>query len=70
MYDRGYRGLEYVYVCEGKPNKSGRQVVEDVNSQIKLFNGVSRWRNITILLTYLQGYTIGYSFLRKAWLFK
>jgi hypothetical protein len=62
MGDRGYRGLEYVHVCEDKPGKSVRQVIEAVNSQIKLFNGVSRWRNITILLAYLQGCTVGYSF--------
>jgi hypothetical protein len=66
----GYIGLEYVHVCEDKPDKSVRQVIEAVNSQIKLFNGVSRWRNITTLLAYLQGYTIGYSFFRKSWLFK
>jgi hypothetical protein len=70
MGDRGYRGLEYVHVCEDKPDKSVRQVIEAVNSQIKVFNGVSRWRNITTLLAYLQGYTIGYSFFRKSWLFK
>jgi hypothetical protein len=55
---------------EDKPDKSVRQVIEAVNSQIKLFNGVSRWRNITTLLAYLQGYAIGYSFFRKSWLFK
>jgi glycine/serine hydroxymethyltransferase len=70
MGDRGYRGCEYVEVCESKEQKGIRQVVEAVNSQIKLFNGVSRWRNITTLLAYLQGYTIGYSFFRKSWLFK
>jgi hypothetical protein len=70
MGDRGYRGLEYVHVCEDKPDKGVRQVIEAVNSQIKLFNGVSRWRNITTLLAYLQGYAIGYSFFRKSWLFK
>jgi hypothetical protein len=70
MGDRGYRGLEYVHVCEDKPDKSVRQVIEAVNSQIKVFSGVSRWRNITTLLAYLQGYTIGYSFFRKSWLFK
>ena len=43
---------------------------EAVNSQIKVFNGVSRWRNITALLAYLQGYAIGYSFFGKSWLFK
>jgi hypothetical protein len=62
----GYRGLEYVHVCEDKPDKSVRQVVEAVNSQIKVFNGVSRWRNITTLLAYLQGYAVGYSFFRKS----
>jgi len=59
-----------VHVCEDKPDKSVRQVIEAVHSQIKLFNGVSRWRNITTLLAYLQGYAIRYSFFRKSWLFK
>jgi hypothetical protein len=36
----------------------------------RFLNGVSRWRNITTLLAYLQGYTVGYSFFRKFWLFK
>jgi hypothetical protein len=66
MGDRGYRGLEYVHVCEDKPDKSVRQVVEAVNSQIKLFNGVSRWRKGITLLAYLYGYAIGYSFFRKS----
>jgi len=70
MGDKGYRDLEYVHVCEDKPDKSVRQVVKAVNSQIKVFNGVSRWRNITTLLAYLQGYAIGYSFFRRSWLFK
>jgi hypothetical protein len=70
MGGKGYRDLEYVHVCEDKPDKSVRQVVKAVNSQIKVFNGVSRWRNITTLLAYLQGYAIGYSFFRRSWLFK
>jgi hypothetical protein len=37
MGDRGYRGCEYVEVCESKEQKGTRQVVEGVNSQIKLF---------------------------------
>jgi hypothetical protein len=40
--DRGYRGCEYVEVWESKEQKGIRQVVESVNSQIKLFNRVSR----------------------------
>ena len=70
MGDRGYRGLECVHVCEDKLEKSVRQVIKAVNSQIKVFEGVSGRRNITTLLAYLQGYTIGYSFFRKSWLFK
>jgi len=27
MGDKGYRGLEYVHVCEDKPDKSVRQVI-------------------------------------------
>jgi hypothetical protein len=66
MGDRGYRGCEYVEVCESKEQKGIRQVVEGVNSQIKLFNRVSRWRKGITLLAYLYGYTIGYSFFRKS----
>jgi hypothetical protein len=33
--DRRYRCLEYVHVCEDKPDKSVRQVIEAVNSQIR-----------------------------------
>jgi hypothetical protein len=55
----GYRGFEYVYVCEDKPDKSVRQVVEALDSQIKLFNRVSRWRKGITLLAYLCGYAIG-----------
>jgi hypothetical protein len=66
MGDRGYRGCEYVEVCESKERKSIRQVVEGVNSQIKLFNRVSRWRKGITLLAYLYGYAIGYSFFRKS----
>jgi hypothetical protein len=37
-----YGDCEYVEVCESKEQKGIRQVVEGVNSQIKLFNRVSR----------------------------
>jgi len=66
MGDKGYRGCEYVEVCESKEQKGIRQVVEGVNSQIKLFNRVSRWRKGITLLAYLYGYAIGYSFFRKS----
>jgi hypothetical protein len=66
MGDRGYRGCEYVEVCESKEQKGIRQVVEAVNSQIKLFNRVSRRRKGITLLAYLYGYAIGYSFFRKS----
>jgi hypothetical protein len=66
MGDREYRGCEYVEVCESKEQKGIRQVVEGVNSQIKLFNRVSRWRKGITLLAYLYGYAIGYSFFRKS----
>jgi len=66
MGDRGYRGCEYVEVCESKEQKGIRQMVEGVNSQIKLFNQVSRWRKGITLLAYLYGYAIGYSFFRKS----
>jgi hypothetical protein len=66
MGDRGYRSCEYVEVCESKEQKGIRQVVEGVNSQIKLFNRVSRWRKGITLLAYLYGYAIGYGFFRKS----
>jgi len=59
MGDRRYRGCECVEVCESKEQKGIRQVVEAVNSQIKLFNRVSRWRKGINLLTYLYGYAVG-----------
>ncbi len=52
--------------CESKEQKGIRQVVEGVNSQIKLFNRVSRWRKGSTLLAYLYGYAISYSFFRKS----
>ena len=55
MGHRGYRGCEYVEVCKSEEQKGIRQVVEGVNSQIKLFNRVSRWRKRITLLTYLYG---------------
>jgi hypothetical protein len=68
LYSEHYkeRGCEYVEVCESKEQKGIRQVVEGVNSQIKLFNRVSRWRKGITLLAYLYGYAIGYSFFRKS----
>ena len=65
--DKGYRGCEFVKVCESKEDKSIRQAVEGVNSQIKAFNYVSRWRKGITLLAYLYGYAIGYSFFRKSY---
>jgi hypothetical protein len=59
MGDRGYKGCEYVEVCESKEQKGIRQVVEGVNSQIKVFNRVSMWRSGITLLAYLYGYAIG-----------
>jgi hypothetical protein len=66
MGDRGYMGCGYVEVCESKEQKGIRQVVEGVNSQIKIFNRASRWRKGITLLAYFYGYAIGYSFLRKS----
>jgi len=56
MGDRGYRGCEYVEVCESR----------EQNLQIKLFNRVSRWRKGITLLAYLYGYATGYSFFRRS----
>ncbi len=65
--DKGYRGCEHVKVCESKEEKAIRQVVEGVNSQIKVFNRISRWRKGITLLSYLYAYAIGYSFFRKSY---
>jgi len=65
--DKGYRGCEHVVVCERKESKSIRQAVEGVNSQIKVFNYISRWRKGITLLAYLYGYAIGYSGFRKSY---
>jgi len=59
MEDRGYRGCEYVEVCESKEQKGIRKMVEGVNSQIKLFNLASRWSKGITLLAYLYGNAIG-----------
>ncbi len=64
-----YKGfLQFFQTFSALSDKLGS--LEAVNSQIKLFNGVSGWRNITTLLAYLQGYTIGYSFFRETQMFK
>jgi hypothetical protein len=38
--DKGYKGCKKV--CEDKQEKSKRQIIEAVNSQIKNFNLISR----------------------------
>jgi hypothetical protein len=40
-------------------------VIEVVNSQIKNFNLISRWRKIKTFVAYLYAYAIAYSFLEK-----
>ncbi len=60
----------YVKVCEDKQEKSKRQIIEAVNSQIKNFNLVSRWRKIKTFVAYLYAYAIGYSFFRKSKLWR
>jgi len=70
--DKGYKGCKYVKVCEDKQKKSKRQIIEAVNSQIKNFNLVSRWRwrKIKTFVAYLYAYAIGYSFFRKSKLWR
>jgi hypothetical protein len=63
--DRGYRGCDYVRVCESKEDRAHRQVVEGVFSWLKRFNFVSGWRKGITLLTYLYAYAVGYSFYRN-----
>jgi hypothetical protein len=36
--DKGYKECKHVKVCEDKQEKSKRQIIEAVNSQIKNFN--------------------------------
>jgi hypothetical protein len=54
----------YLSRSEVRKDKVSKEF-EAVYSQIKVFNEVSRRRNITTLLAYLQGHTVGYSFFRK-----
>jgi hypothetical protein len=51
--DKGYKGCRYVKVCEDKQEKGKRQIIEAVNSQIKNFNLISRWRKIKTFVAYL-----------------
>jgi len=68
--DKGYKGCKYVKVCGDKQKKSKRQIIEAVNSQIKNFNLISRWRKIKTFVAYLYAYAIGYSFFRKSKLWR
>jgi hypothetical protein len=68
--DKGYKGCKYVKVCEDKQEKSKRQIIEAVNSQIKNFNLTSRWRKVKTFIAYLYAYAIGYSFFRKSKLWR
>jgi hypothetical protein len=73
--DKGYKGCKYVKVCEDKQEKSKRQIIKAVNSQIKNFNLInfnliSRWRKVKTFVAYLYAYAIGYSFFRKSKLWK
>jgi hypothetical protein len=61
---------KYVKVCEDKQEKSKRQIIEAVNSQIKNFNLISKWRKIKTFVAYLYAYAIGYSFFRKSKLWR
>jgi hypothetical protein len=45
-------------VCEDKQEKSKRQIIEAVNSQIKNFNLISKWRKIKTFVAYLYAYAI------------
>jgi hypothetical protein len=63
--DKDYKGCKYTKVCEDKQEKSKRQIIEAVNSQIKNFNLISRWREIKTFVAYLYAYAIGYSFFWK-----
>jgi len=36
--DKGYKGCKYVKICEDKQEKSKRQIIEAMNSQVKNFN--------------------------------
>jgi hypothetical protein len=51
--DKGYKGYKYVKVCEDKQEKSKRQIIETVNSQIKNFNLISRWRKVKTFVAYI-----------------
>ncbi len=66
MGDRGYRGCEYVKVCESKEDKGMRQVVKGAFSWLKRLINMSGWRKGITLLALLYGYAIGYSFFRES----
>jgi hypothetical protein len=55
--------LKYVKINKKRVK---RQIIEAVNSQIKNFNLISRWKKIKTFIAYLYAYTIGYSFFRKS----
>ncbi len=57
-------------ICEDKQEKSKRQIIEAVNSQIKNFNLIGRWRKVKTFVAYLYAYAIGYSFFRKSKLWR
>jgi hypothetical protein len=63
--DKGYKGCKYVKVCEDNQEKSKRQIIEAVNSQIKDFNLISRWRRLRLLLLIYMHMLLVIAFLEK-----
>jgi hypothetical protein len=64
--DKGYKGCKYVKVCEDKQEKSKRQIIEAMNSQIKNFNLISRWRErLRLLLLIYMHILLVIAFLEK-----
>ena len=61
--DKAYKGNKKVEVCNSKPLKALKQIIETTIGGVKGFF-YSRWRKGITLLTYLYGLSIGFSFLR------
>ncbi|WP_333784150.1 hypothetical protein [Thermocrinis sp.] len=55
------------YITNTPVLKLAKMLIDGVNSQIRVFNYISRWRKGITLLTYIYGYVVGYSFFRKSY---
>jgi len=63
--DKGYKGCKYVKICEDKQEKSERQIIEAVNSQIKNFNLIVDGERLKLLLLIYMHMLLVIAFLEK-----